>query len=267
MRPATRCWPRATARRRRRPRPFSPSSLTTRANASALAEHLDRAVALVERPRARRARRRRCSSTSRTTCPWPRARAGDRRGDGGARDRPRAWVAGAGGQRSVDDGHLARMVWRPRRARRSPAQHRDHRGDRLSSERTLLRPAGRSRVPGWQPRGLLRASGATPDSGRAVRPRRLRPLARSGERRRGLLDRRAWDEALVTADSFIAEADAGTPNFMYAYCRAMRGRIRLARGDRHGRARRRSLARWTSPARPRTCRCSIRPWPWALAPR
>ena len=44
----------------------------------------------------------------------------------------------------------------------------------------------------------------------------------------------AWDDALVTADSFIAEADAGTPNFMYGYCRAMRGRIRLARGDATG---------------------------------
>jgi class 3 adenylate cyclase/tetratricopeptide (TPR) repeat protein len=41
----------------------------------------------------------------------------------------------------------------------------------------------------------------------------------------------AWDKALGVADSFIAEADAGTPNFMYGYCRAMRGRIRLARAD------------------------------------
>ena len=44
----------------------------------------------------------------------------------------------------------------------------------------------------------------------------------------------AWDEAISVADSFIAEADAGTPNFMYGYCRAMRGRIRLARGDATG---------------------------------
>jgi class 3 adenylate cyclase/tetratricopeptide (TPR) repeat protein len=44
----------------------------------------------------------------------------------------------------------------------------------------------------------------------------------------------AWDEAITVADSFIAEADAGTPNFMYGYCRAMRGRIRLARGDATG---------------------------------
>jgi hypothetical protein len=44
-----------------------------------------------------------------------------------------------------------------------------------------------------------------------------------------------WDEALRGADSLIAEVEAGVPNFMEAYCRAMRARIRLARGDR-GRA-------------------------------
>jgi hypothetical protein len=44
----------------------------------------------------------------------------------------------------------------------------------------------------------------------------------------------AWDEAITVADSFIAEADAGTPNFMYGYCRAMRARILLARGDATG---------------------------------
>ena len=40
-----------------------------------------------------------------------------------------------------------------------------------------------------------------------------------------------WDDAVVRADAFIAEAETGTPNFMEGYCRAMRGRIRLARGD------------------------------------
>jgi class 3 adenylate cyclase/tetratricopeptide (TPR) repeat protein len=44
----------------------------------------------------------------------------------------------------------------------------------------------------------------------------------------------AWDEAIRVADSFIAESDAGTPSFMYGYCRAMRGRVRLARGDAAG---------------------------------
>jgi class 3 adenylate cyclase/tetratricopeptide (TPR) repeat protein len=40
-----------------------------------------------------------------------------------------------------------------------------------------------------------------------------------------------WDEAVGTADSVIAEAEAGVPNFMEGYCRATRGRIRLARND------------------------------------
>jgi class 3 adenylate cyclase/tetratricopeptide (TPR) repeat protein len=44
----------------------------------------------------------------------------------------------------------------------------------------------------------------------------------------------AWDEALGRADAFIDEAESGVPNFMEAYCRTMRGRIRLARGDAAG---------------------------------
>ena len=44
----------------------------------------------------------------------------------------------------------------------------------------------------------------------------------------------AWDEALAVADTFIAEAERGAPSFMEGYCRAMRGRIRLARDDGHG---------------------------------
>jgi class 3 adenylate cyclase len=43
-----------------------------------------------------------------------------------------------------------------------------------------------------------------------------------------------WDGALALADSFIAESETGTPNFMEGYCRAMRGHIRLARGDSAG---------------------------------
>ena len=43
-----------------------------------------------------------------------------------------------------------------------------------------------------------------------------------------------WDEALRGADSLITEAEAGTPNFMEGYCRAVRGRILLARADYAG---------------------------------
>ena len=43
-----------------------------------------------------------------------------------------------------------------------------------------------------------------------------------------------WDAALALADNFIAESETGTPNFMEGYCRAMRGHIRLARGDGAG---------------------------------
>jgi class 3 adenylate cyclase/tetratricopeptide (TPR) repeat protein len=44
----------------------------------------------------------------------------------------------------------------------------------------------------------------------------------------------AWDDALKAAGSTIEHVEAGAPNFMEGYCRAMRGRIRLARGDRTG---------------------------------
>lgn len=44
----------------------------------------------------------------------------------------------------------------------------------------------------------------------------------------------AWDEALGVADSLIAESDPGTPSFVEGYCHAVRGRIRLARGDADG---------------------------------
>jgi class 3 adenylate cyclase/tetratricopeptide (TPR) repeat protein len=40
-----------------------------------------------------------------------------------------------------------------------------------------------------------------------------------------------WDEAVGVADSVIAEVESGIPSFMEGYCRVMRGRIRLARGD------------------------------------
>jgi class 3 adenylate cyclase/tetratricopeptide (TPR) repeat protein len=40
-----------------------------------------------------------------------------------------------------------------------------------------------------------------------------------------------WDEAVDAAEAVIAEAEAGVPNFMEGYCRATRGHIRLARND------------------------------------
>ncbi len=43
-----------------------------------------------------------------------------------------------------------------------------------------------------------------------------------------------WDEALGLADEFLARTEAGHGHFMEAYCRDMRGRIRLARGDLEG---------------------------------
>jgi class 3 adenylate cyclase len=44
----------------------------------------------------------------------------------------------------------------------------------------------------------------------------------------------AWDEAVEVADGFIAEAEAGRQHWMEGWCRLMRGRIRLARGDEAG---------------------------------
>jgi tetratricopeptide (TPR) repeat protein len=40
-----------------------------------------------------------------------------------------------------------------------------------------------------------------------------------------------WDEALTLAGEFVGETEAGFGHFMEGYCRDMRGRIRLARGD------------------------------------
>jgi class 3 adenylate cyclase/tetratricopeptide (TPR) repeat protein len=44
----------------------------------------------------------------------------------------------------------------------------------------------------------------------------------------------AWDDAMDAADLFIAEAEAGVPNFMEGQGRAWRGAIRLARGEADG---------------------------------
>ena len=43
-----------------------------------------------------------------------------------------------------------------------------------------------------------------------------------------------WQEALTLADEFLHQAEAGPGHFMEAYCRDMRGRIRLARDDLGG---------------------------------
>ena len=43
-----------------------------------------------------------------------------------------------------------------------------------------------------------------------------------------------WDASVAAADAFIADAETGRPHFMLAHCRTMRGRMRLARGDRAG---------------------------------
>ena len=40
-----------------------------------------------------------------------------------------------------------------------------------------------------------------------------------------------WDEALSLAEEFVGETEAGTRHFMEGYCRHMRGRICLARGN------------------------------------
>jgi class 3 adenylate cyclase/tetratricopeptide (TPR) repeat protein len=43
-----------------------------------------------------------------------------------------------------------------------------------------------------------------------------------------------WDEGLSLADEFLADAEAGSGHFMEGYCRDVRARIRLARGDLEG---------------------------------
>ena len=43
-----------------------------------------------------------------------------------------------------------------------------------------------------------------------------------------------WDDAASLADAFIRESEAGERHYMEAYCRVVRGRIRLARGNGDG---------------------------------
>ncbi len=40
-----------------------------------------------------------------------------------------------------------------------------------------------------------------------------------------------WDDAVRGADDFLAEAESGSPHYMEAPCRSIRGTIRVARGD------------------------------------
>jgi hypothetical protein len=44
-----------------------------------------------------------------------------------------------------------------------------------------------------------------------------------------------WDEALVRADAFLAEVEAGSPHYLAAQCYTTRAGIRLARGEIEGR--------------------------------
>ena len=76
-------------------------------------------------------------------------------------------------------------------------------------------------------RGLARATAERLGDGRSLRWLRAE---RCGE----LYWLGRWDESLELADGFIAESDAGNRHYMEAYCRVMRGRIRLARGDTAG---------------------------------
>jgi class 3 adenylate cyclase/tetratricopeptide (TPR) repeat protein len=43
-----------------------------------------------------------------------------------------------------------------------------------------------------------------------------------------------WDDALRTAEEFVAEVEAGSPHYQEMNCRMVRGKIRLARGDLAG---------------------------------
>ncbi|MBA2475322.1 MAG: AAA family ATPase, partial [Actinobacteria bacterium] len=43
-----------------------------------------------------------------------------------------------------------------------------------------------------------------------------------------------WDGALRVADDFVAESAGGTPHYLESFCRGLRGRILLARGDLSG---------------------------------
>jgi hypothetical protein len=40
-----------------------------------------------------------------------------------------------------------------------------------------------------------------------------------------------WDDAVALADAFIAESESGRRHYQETYCRVIRGRIRLVRGD------------------------------------
>lgn len=43
-----------------------------------------------------------------------------------------------------------------------------------------------------------------------------------------------WDDAIAIADAFVAESETGRRHYQETYCRVIRGRIRLARGDAEG---------------------------------
>jgi len=55
-----------------------------------------------------------------------------------------------------------------------------------------------------------------------------------GERAGDLFDAGEWDEALRTAEEFLAEVEAGSPHYMEGACRVVRAYIRLARDQVDG---------------------------------
>jgi class 3 adenylate cyclase len=94
--------------------------------------------------------------------------------------------------------------------------------------------------------GTINLADTVMDLGEPSRAVELRELARSAAERLG--DARSlrwlraersgelywlgrWDEALELADAFVAESAGGSRHYMEAYCRLVRGRIRLARGE------------------------------------
>ena len=266
-RPATRCSPRAIAGRRRRPRRSSPTSPTTRGARPGLrAPRSGRRAG--RRPRARRRSRPRCSSISRTTCPWPRPRAHDRRGDARrSRSRGRSACARSRPARCATIG-ISRGLSGDLGGRddleRSIAIAEEI-GSHLSAQCCGVLADLECNVGDLETCFALqkRARGRTPSASAT-------PASCAGS------PASAWASATGPATGtrrcarrtrFIAEAEAGTPNFMEGYCRAdARADPPRARRPRGG-ARRRGACGRASRARPRTPRCSIRPSPSARAQR
>ena len=191
-------------------------------------EHLDRAVGTGRWTRAR-VRARRCSWTSRTTClSGQRPSANDRGGDPRrSRSRERSACARSRPPRCIRSGSPAGSQATSGAATSSNAASAiaEEIGSPLSAQccgvladlecnvgnlETCFALHKRAREHAWSSAMPASCAGSPAnESGRAIR---------TGD----------WDEAVRGAHSLIGEAEAGTPNFMEGYCRAMRGRIRLA---------------------------------------